>query len=123
MLSRQWGARLTLRHCCTRMLLSVTAACHAYQVDLANKPQEFVELYHSIVPDRDVRERVPVLVHGPKRLVDHATIVVSVDSYRSGSHTSCKPQAFTPRLPCMCTSLQVMLVMAMQGIIGSVWSV
>lgn len=70
-----------------------TRMFHAYQVDLANKPQEFVELYHSIVPDRDVRERVPVLVHGPKRLVDHATIVVSVDSDRSGLHTSCKQQS------------------------------
>ena len=48
----------------------------ATQVDLANKPQEFVELYHSIIPDKDVRERVPVLVHGPKRLVDCVTIVV-----------------------------------------------
>lgn len=44
---------------------------------MANKSQEFVELYHSIIPDKDVRERVPVLVHGPKRLVDHTTIVVS----------------------------------------------
>jgi hypothetical protein len=47
------------------------------QVDMANKSTEFVELYHSIIPDKDVRERVPVLVHGPKRLVDHTTIVVS----------------------------------------------
>lgn len=47
------------------------------QVDLAKKPQEFVELYHSIIPDADVKERVPVLVHGPKRLADHTTIVVS----------------------------------------------
>lgn len=45
------------------------------KVDLANKPQEFVELYHSIIPDKDVRERVPVLVHGSKRLVDHNIIV------------------------------------------------
>jgi glutathione S-transferase len=45
------------------------------KVDMSNKSEEFVELYHSIIPDRDVRERVPVLVHGPKRLVDHTTIV------------------------------------------------
>jgi hypothetical protein len=46
------------------------------QVDMSAKPQEFIELYHSIIPDKDVRERVPVLVHGPKRLVDQNTIVV-----------------------------------------------
>lgn len=37
-------------------------------------------MLHSIIPDKDVRERVPVLVHGPKRLVDHTTIVVSLPS-------------------------------------------
>ena len=46
------------------------------QVDLSNKSQDFVELYHSIIPDKDLRERVPVLVHGPKRLVDPTVIVV-----------------------------------------------
>jgi hypothetical protein len=35
-------------------------------------------LYHSIIPDKDLKERVPVLVHGNKRLVDSAVIVVRV---------------------------------------------
>jgi hypothetical protein len=40
------------------------------QVNLGAKPQEFVELYHSIIPDRDERESVPVLLNGTNRLVD-----------------------------------------------------
>jgi hypothetical protein len=40
------------------------------QVNLGAKPQEFVELYHSIIPDRGERERVPVLLNGTNRLVD-----------------------------------------------------
>jgi hypothetical protein len=44
---------------------------------MANKPEEFRELYHSIIPDAAAKEHLPVLVHGSKRLVDHAVIVVS----------------------------------------------
>lgn len=64
-------------------------ALPAPQVDLANKTQEFVELYHSIIPDKDLKERVPVLVHGPKRLVDPTVIVVRVPSalpHTAGAH-------------------------------------
>jgi glutathione S-transferase len=43
-------------------------------VDLANKPSEFVDLYHSIVTDRAAKEHVPLLVDGQTRLVD-ATII------------------------------------------------
>jgi hypothetical protein len=62
-----------------------------FQVDMSNKSEEFVELYHSIIPDRDVRERVPVLVHGPKRLVDHTTIVVCPAQACGAQHTGQGP--------------------------------
>ncbi|KAF8072808.1 GSTU2 [Scenedesmus sp. PABB004] len=45
------------------------------KVDLGAKPADFVELYHSVIPDVDVRERVPVLVNGSDILVDGPTIV------------------------------------------------
>lgn len=37
-------------------------AAHARQVDMANKPDEFRELYHAVIPLKDVKERVPLLV-------------------------------------------------------------
>lgn len=58
---------------------------------MSNKSEEFVELYHSIIPDRYVRERVPVLVHGPKRLVDHTTIVVRAAQACRARHTGQGP--------------------------------
>lgn len=77
--------QILLAHCGTavhcRHGLAVRALLHggppsaALQVDLGSKPTEFVELYHSIIPDKDVRERVPVLVNGTNRLVDSTTIV------------------------------------------------
>lgn len=45
------------RDCCTDMTTQSAAACA--QVDLANKPQEFVELYHSIIPDKVCIGKVP----------------------------------------------------------------
>lgn len=70
--SQNHGTMKTLSHPCHWHV------CIHVQVDLSNKSQEFVELYHSIIPDKDLKERVPVLVHGNKRLVDSAVIVVRV---------------------------------------------
>jgi glutathione S-transferase len=61
------------------------------QVDMANKTQDFIELYHSIIPDKDVRERVPVLVNGSHRLVDSHTIVEYISNAYPDSGTALTP--------------------------------
>lgn len=32
------------------------------QIDPANKPEDFKDLYHAVIPIKDIRERVPLLV-------------------------------------------------------------
>lgn len=49
------------------------------------RPEEFSELYHSIVPDRAARERVPLLLDGPQRLVDAGVIVAFLAEAHAGS--------------------------------------
>lgn len=72
--------------------ISIVALLHTYtQVDMSKKPTEFKELYHSIIPDTDVRERVPVLVNGTNRLVDSTTIV----EYLAAAY----PESGTPLTP------------------------
>eukprot|EP00879_Flechtneria_rotunda_P011732 GHRR01012253.1.p1 GENE.GHRR01012253.1~~GHRR01012253.1.p1 ORF type:complete len:264 (+),score=87.09 GHRR01012253.1:401-1192(+) len=62
------------------------------KVDLSSKPTEFKELYHSIIPDKDVRERVPVLVNGTNRLVDSTTIVEYLAACYADSGTPLTPK-------------------------------
>lgn len=49
---------------CARAQLSTPycIACTHPQVDPAHKDEAFKELYHAVIPLRDVRERVPMLV-------------------------------------------------------------
>jgi glutathione S-transferase len=61
------------------------------KVDLSKKPVDFKELYHSIIPDRDVRERVPVLVNGTNRLVDSTIIVEYLAAAYPDSGTPLSP--------------------------------
>lgn len=43
-------------------------------VDMANKSQDFRELYHAVIPLKDVKERVPLLLDGPTHLCDASII-------------------------------------------------
>ncbi|KAF6251488.1 hypothetical protein COO60DRAFT_611407 [Scenedesmus sp. NREL 46B-D3] len=61
------------------------------KVNLGAKPQDFVELYHSIIPDKDERERVPVLLNGTNRLVDSTTIVEYLAAAYPDSGTALMP--------------------------------
>jgi glutathione S-transferase len=58
------------------MLTARLCACWSpnAQVDLATKPAEFIELYHSIVTDKAAKEAVPVIVDGKTRLVESRII-------------------------------------------------
>lgn len=44
------------------------------QVDMASKPAEFKELYHAVIPLKDVKERVPLLLDGPTHLAESLVI-------------------------------------------------
>ncbi|GBF93195.1 hypothetical protein Rsub_05927 [Raphidocelis subcapitata] len=44
------------------------------QVDMSNKPNDFKELYHAVIPLKDVRERAPLLLDGPTHLADASII-------------------------------------------------
>lgn len=44
------------------------------QIDMANKPEEFKELYHAVIPAKDVRERAPLLLDGATHLAEASII-------------------------------------------------
>ncbi|KAI8477194.1 MAG: hypothetical protein J3K34DRAFT_398604 [Monoraphidium minutum] len=44
------------------------------QLDMASKPQEFRDLYHAVIPLKDVKERVPLLLDGPTHLAESLVI-------------------------------------------------
>jgi len=51
-------------------LIEKRRAFREVKVDLATKPSEFIELYHSIITDKTAKEAVPVFVDGKTRLVE-----------------------------------------------------
>lgn len=69
----------------------------APQVAPGARPEEFSELYHSIVPDRAARERVPLLLDGPQRLVDAGVIVAFLAEVCVGG--ACLPTCLPACLP------------------------
>lgn len=44
------------------------------QVDMSSKPDDFKDLYHAVIPMRDVKERVPLLLDGATHLAESLVI-------------------------------------------------
>jgi glutathione S-transferase len=72
-------------------LLEKRLAFKEEKVDLSTRDGDFLELYHSIIPDLSVRERVPVMVNGHTRLCDSLIINEYLARRFAGSGTPLIP--------------------------------